>query len=287
MKPLERTICGRYGEHIQCPPDTFAVGSCGAGMNSDCSQLGCSGRESWSGLQCKEWGFLNDIEWDYSAEPYYEIDIVRDINPLVGTITDMEVNLDSSLTVSVTASATFNAQFDVEGGVQADMLSLFGFPSFSGGLDGDDFVELDLVTSLDGGANFNAAAEAQATFSANAQLLTFRVSSLDTRAENFVRFVEYKRRRIQDVFGNVTCCKCDTPTSEVRVRYESVQGGYLVLYIKNYPGLDLERISGHEFVELYLDGEIGEFASNPRRGFLGDQTLRQRMRIYLRGLLFG
>ena len=196
LKPLKRYDCGRFGEQISCPDGYFMTGACGAGRAADCSILQCSGENSWSAITCQKYAYLDTIEWDYSKDPYYEIEILNDYNPIVGIISDLDVSFRSEARATATASADFKLEFSGQVDIEANLLSLFGFPSLTGIFNNNEFVELGFETTTSGSATFAAAAEAVLEARAQGQLFSYAVSLCDAWSENFVRLVHYQRKRV-------------------------------------------------------------------------------------------
>ena len=277
LKDEDIYACAKYGELATCPDGYFMVGSCGSTSGAECAKFGCSGvSDTFVGIQCRKYGNLNDLTWDFSAKPRYELEIISDYNPLVGIITDLDVSLESQASASASASLDFTLEFNADMEVEANLLALFGFPKFGGIFGDDEFVDLDIDAEASTEITFQAAAEAQAKVNIQSQMFAYAVSPWDARRENFVRLVRYRRKKIRDVVGAVKCCGCDRPETAIAATFEESQTGFLALHIKKYPGLDLDTIEGRDFVELYLSGKIVDFERGPRRGFISEQGFFER-----------
>ena len=278
-------VCKSYGVDGFCGFGYAPVASCGSGENSDCDWDGCSGIDAFLGLKCLPWGYLKSLDWDTSRPPVYQIDILNDVNPIVGTFAELKADFEAQASAQASASLDFTTEFNGNLGVESSLLSLFGFPSIGGLFGGDNFVELNVDGKLMGGASFQAAAQAQASASLNAYLFTYTANPLDSWSENFVRFVYYRRRQIKEVIGTVSCCNCVKSSTEVRARYEVSQTGMLALHIKNYPGLNLDTITGEEVVNLYLNGTIVGYRSGSfARAFTDTQSFVRRFTLIFKRL---
>lgn len=285
LQPSVHWVCTSSGEPGFCPEGYLPVSSCGANQNPSCAWDGCSGTRSYNGLKCQQWAYLKDLVWDYSLTPEERIEVIEDVNPIIGSRAALDLEFETSASASFTSSLDFDVEFSGKIELEKNMLSLFGFPSLSGIFGGDDdFAELKFVTGVTGEVNFEAAAAAQLRSDLKVRTYSYVSNPLDSWSENFVRLVHYKRRQIKTIRGTAKCCNCERPESDVTVQFEMVQTGMLALHIKDYPDLNLEQISPAEFVGLYLDGTIVNY-DKPSRFFQGAQDKWRSFWIFVKYLL--